>query len=271
MLWATVGEYVKKGLVSDSKVLDISNVDVSTCSVCYLVIPCLGPRWSQRQKQIVKGAILENDIPVFVVSFQTQELLIFRNAKTAEVVVGSEDQVQSCNYALVLTRDKAGLDNELTAGWKVVEVCWGSDQSDHALIETGVPLQTILTSTLTSFARLQEGQPDDDVLWRFHSSQGRPRARLNQQKIYNIRPIHTKNASPFARLLYARVNITQFWRDWILNKKNEALGGPLWLSWALFNEISLEFLTCPSITTAIQLSLHYLDPCSRARDWFLWL
>jgi import inner membrane translocase subunit TIM44 len=72
--------------------------------------------------QINTGKMLENNVPVFLVTFATQELLLFRNAKTGEAVVGSEDAVDACRYALVLTRVEKELDNELTGGWKVVEV-----------------------------------------------------------------------------------------------------------------------------------------------------
>lgn len=74
--------------------------------------------------QINTGKMLENNVPVFLVTFATQELLLFRNAKTGEAVVGSEDSVDACRYALVLTRVEKELDNELTGGWKVVEVSW---------------------------------------------------------------------------------------------------------------------------------------------------
>ena len=98
VLWATMGQYIKQGLVSDSKILDIKHVDVNT------------------------GKMLENNIPVFLVTFATQELLLFRNAKSGAVVVGSESDVEQCRYAMVLTRVETELDNELTGGWKVVEM-----------------------------------------------------------------------------------------------------------------------------------------------------
>ena len=72
--------------------------------------------------QVSAGKILENEIPVFVVTFATQEMLLFRNGKTREIIVGSEDRVEQCHYAAVLTRVEEELDNELTGGWKVVEV-----------------------------------------------------------------------------------------------------------------------------------------------------
>lgn len=98
VLWATMEQYLKQGLISDSKVLDIRQVDLSA------------------------GKILENDIPVFVVTFATQEILLFRNAKTRDVVVGAEDRVEQCHYAAVITRSELELDDELTGGWKVIEM-----------------------------------------------------------------------------------------------------------------------------------------------------
>ncbi|CAE6489277.1 unnamed protein product, partial [Rhizoctonia solani] len=105
MLWATMEQYTKQGLISESKVIDIANVDVA------------------------KGTLLENNVPVFVVSFSTQEVLVFRNAKTGEVAVGAPDRVEQCSYAAVITRVEDELDNELTGGWKVVEMARRSARS----------------------------------------------------------------------------------------------------------------------------------------------
>ena len=49
-------------------------------------------------------------------------MLLFRNGKTREIIVGSEDRVEQCHYAAVITRVQEELDDELTGGWKVVEV-----------------------------------------------------------------------------------------------------------------------------------------------------
>ncbi|KAJ7669191.1 import inner membrane translocase subunit tim44 [Mycena polygramma] len=98
VLWATVEQYLRQGLISDSKCLDIRQVDVSA------------------------GKILENELPVFVISFSTQEVLLFRNAKTREVMVGAEDRVEQCTYFAVVTRVEEELSNELTGGWKVIEM-----------------------------------------------------------------------------------------------------------------------------------------------------
>ncbi|KAH9924703.1 uncharacterized protein B0H18DRAFT_1085392 [Fomitopsis serialis] len=105
VLWATMEQFLRQGLVSDSKVLDIRQVDISGAK------------------------ILENDIPVFVVTFQTQEMLIFRNAKTSEIMVGAENKVEQCHYAAVVTRTEEELDNELTGGWKVVEMARRSSRA----------------------------------------------------------------------------------------------------------------------------------------------
>lgn len=80
-----------------------------------LVLPHLLP-------QVAKGTLLDNNVPVFVVSFSTQEVLVFRNAKTGEIVVGAPDRVEQCSYGAVITRLEDELDNELTGGWKVIEV-----------------------------------------------------------------------------------------------------------------------------------------------------
>ena len=98
VLWATMEQYLRQGMKPDSKVLDIRQVDVST------------------------GRFLEDNTPVFVITFTTQEVLLFRDRKSGEVVVGAEDRVEQCNYAAVVTRVEEDLENELTGGWKVIEV-----------------------------------------------------------------------------------------------------------------------------------------------------
>jgi import inner membrane translocase subunit TIM44 len=39
---------------------------------------------------LVAAKILENDVPVLVLSFRTQEIIVFRNAKSGEIVYGKE-------------------------------------------------------------------------------------------------------------------------------------------------------------------------------------
>ncbi|KAF8347844.1 import inner membrane translocase subunit tim44 [Amanita rubescens] len=98
VLWATMEPYLQQGLISDSKVLDIRQVDIHDAK------------------------ILENNVPVFILQFATQEVLLFRNAKTKEIVIGSETKVEQCNYVAVITRVEEELGHELTGGWKVMEM-----------------------------------------------------------------------------------------------------------------------------------------------------
>ncbi|KAJ7210529.1 hypothetical protein GGX14DRAFT_451006 [Mycena pura] len=98
VLWATMDQYLRQGLISDSKVLDIRQVDVSA------------------------GKILDNEVPVFVITFSTQEVLLFRNAVSREIIVGAEDKVEQCMYFAAVTRVEEELSNELTGGWKVIEM-----------------------------------------------------------------------------------------------------------------------------------------------------
>lgn len=68
---------------------------------------------------------------MFVIQFNTQEVLLFRNAKSKEIVVGAEDKVEQCTYYAAITRVEEDLDNELTGGWKVIEVRYFSLHHMH--------------------------------------------------------------------------------------------------------------------------------------------
>lgn len=48
---------------------------------------------------------------------------MFRNAKTGEISVGADNKVEQCTYIAAITRVEEELTNELTGGWKVIEVC----------------------------------------------------------------------------------------------------------------------------------------------------
>src|SRR3984893_12835685 len=64
-------QYTTAGLKSDGRILAIRNVD------------------------ILSARILEpGDIPVFIVTCRTQEVHVYRNAKTKELAAGMEDKVQ---------------------------------------------------------------------------------------------------------------------------------------------------------------------------------
>jgi import inner membrane translocase subunit TIM44 len=47
---------------------------------------------------------------------------MFRNAKSGEIVVGADNKVEQCTYIAAITRIEEELTNELTGGWKVIEV-----------------------------------------------------------------------------------------------------------------------------------------------------
>lgn len=97
-LMATIDPYLSKGMLAHGRLLDMKGVE------------------------IMQGKMLENNVPVLVVSFQTTELLYFKDAKTGEVKAGREDQADLCRYAVVLTRDEKTLGNEVTGGWKIMEL-----------------------------------------------------------------------------------------------------------------------------------------------------
>ncbi len=98
VLMATVEPYLQKGYIAQGRLLDLKGVE------------------------ILQGKMLENNVPVLVVSFQSQELMFFTDPKTGEIKAGKSDQTDLCRYAMVLTRVEEELDNEITGGWKVVEV-----------------------------------------------------------------------------------------------------------------------------------------------------
>ena len=70
----------------------------------------------------MSSKILENDLHVFVVAWRTQEILAYRDLKTGEIAVGDENKIEQVGYVAVLTRIEDELDNEVTGGWKVIDV-----------------------------------------------------------------------------------------------------------------------------------------------------
>lgn len=98
LLMATLDPYLSKGLLPEGRLLDLKHVE------------------------ILQAKILDNNLPVLVVSFTSQELMFFKDPKSAQVKAGNADQPDLCRYALVLTRIEDELDNQITGGWKVVEL-----------------------------------------------------------------------------------------------------------------------------------------------------
>jgi import inner membrane translocase subunit TIM44 len=111
--WCHEGAYnviatpIKQALAAgyrfDSKVLDLSNLDLAFA------------------KMMDQG-------PVLVITFQTQQVLVVRNAKD-EVVEGDPNQILRMNYVWVLCRDQNEVDP--AAAWRVLEM--GATSSNQFL------------------------------------------------------------------------------------------------------------------------------------------
>ena len=95
---ALTQQYTTAGLKSDGKILDIRHVD------------------------ILSARMLENDIPVFIITCRTQEVHVYRNAKTNELHAGMEDKVQLVTYAIGVTRVAEDVNNPDTRGWRLIEL-----------------------------------------------------------------------------------------------------------------------------------------------------
>ncbi|RDL42192.1 putative Mitochondrial import inner membrane translocase subunit tim44 [Venustampulla echinocandica] len=92
-------QYTTAGLKSDGRILDIRNVE------------------------ILSARILEpGDIPVFIVTCRTQEVHVYRNAKTNDLAAGMEDKVQQVTYAIGVTRTAEDVNNPDTRGWRLIEL-----------------------------------------------------------------------------------------------------------------------------------------------------
>ncbi|KAG9248025.1 putative mitochondrial import inner membrane translocase subunit tim44 [Calycina marina] len=92
-------QYTTAGLKSDGRILDIRHVDVLSARM-------LDP----------------GDIPVFIVTCRTQEVHVYRNAKTNELAAGMEDKVQLVTYAIGVTRIPEDVNNPETRGWRLIEL-----------------------------------------------------------------------------------------------------------------------------------------------------
>ncbi|KAJ5334498.1 Mitochondrial inner membrane translocase complex subunit Tim44 [Penicillium brevicompactum] len=96
---ALAQQYTTAGLKSDGRILDIRGVDISHARI-------LDP----------------GDIPVFVVTCRTQEIHVYRKAKTGELAAGTDDKVQLVTYAIGLTRIPEEVNNPETRGWRLIEL-----------------------------------------------------------------------------------------------------------------------------------------------------
>ncbi|KAI1386823.1 Tim44-domain-containing protein [Hypoxylon trugodes] len=96
---ALTKQYLQAGLKSDGRILDIRHVD------------------------ILKARMLEpGEIPVFIITCRTQEVHVYRNAKSNELAAGMEDKVQLVTYAIGITRTPEDVNNPETRGWRLIEM-----------------------------------------------------------------------------------------------------------------------------------------------------
>lgn len=96
---ALTKQYLQNGLKSDGKILDIRGVDIL------------------RARMLDPG-----EIPVFIVTCRTQEVHVYRNAKTNQLAAGMEDKVQLVTYAIGITRIAEDVNNPETRGWRLIEM-----------------------------------------------------------------------------------------------------------------------------------------------------
>lgn len=99
---AQAKQYREKGIFPDGRILDIRRLMISNCKL-------LPP----------------DDTPVFVVGCQVQEISLYRDAKSHEIVAGDESDIVRYGYAIALTRVPEELDNKETEGWKIIELAKG--------------------------------------------------------------------------------------------------------------------------------------------------
>ncbi|WEW61589.1 protein translocase subunit [Emydomyces testavorans] len=96
---ALAQQYTAAGLKSDGRILDIRHVDIS------------------HARMLEPG-----EVPVFIVTCRTQEVHVYRNAKTNELAAGMEDKVQLVTYAIGVTRIPEDVNNPETRGWRMIEL-----------------------------------------------------------------------------------------------------------------------------------------------------
>jgi len=108
-VWSAMSkQYTEQGLVPDGKVLDIRGVDI----VSARIIP-------------------ETEVPVFVVACRSQEVHLYRHAKTGELAAGVEDRIQQCTYAAVITRIADEVQNQETKGYRIIDFARGHTRDYH--------------------------------------------------------------------------------------------------------------------------------------------
>ncbi|KEY67343.1 hypothetical protein S7711_09473 [Stachybotrys chartarum IBT 7711] len=96
---ALTKQYLQAGMKSDGRILDIRHVD------------------------ILRARLLDpGEVPVYIITCRTQEVHVYRNAKTNELAAGMEDKVQLVTYAIGITRIPEDVNNPETRGWRIIEM-----------------------------------------------------------------------------------------------------------------------------------------------------
>lgn len=86
------------GLKSDGRILDIRHVVMLT------------------------ARMIEQEIPVCIISARTQEVHVYRDLKTNQLAAGMEDKVQLVRYSIAVTRVAGDVNNPDTRGWRILEL-----------------------------------------------------------------------------------------------------------------------------------------------------
>ncbi|RUS32974.1 hypothetical protein BC938DRAFT_473643 [Jimgerdemannia flammicorona] len=132
---------MQENVVSDCKILDLRDVDrkdglsdVADCNIQIVTstITRASPKGrcfnTPSPKQtfpiffLLTAKILDNDVPVLVLSFRTQEVILFRDGNTGMIKYGKEDHIEQVTYACVLTKHPDDVQNPITSGWRVMEM-----------------------------------------------------------------------------------------------------------------------------------------------------
>ncbi|KAF2018969.1 Tim44-domain-containing protein [Aaosphaeria arxii CBS 175.79] len=96
---ALMQQYTTAGLKSDGRIVDIRGVDVLNARL-----------------------IEPGEIPVFIITCRTQEVHVYKNAKSGELAAGMDDKVQQVTYAIGVTRIPEDVSNPETRGWRLIEL-----------------------------------------------------------------------------------------------------------------------------------------------------
>ncbi|CAG8439460.1 6792_t:CDS:10 [Acaulospora morrowiae] len=110
----------QKGLLNDSKILDIRNVE------------------------LFAARVLENGLPVLIISFNTQEVIVFRDKITQKIMYGRDDQIDQVTYACVITKQEDSAD-PFTNGWRIIEMA--KNRSQQLLCIFAITVQSNINVT----------------------------------------------------------------------------------------------------------------------------